>query len=284
MIKQYYLLAKPGMVYGNAISAVAGFLFASKGTFNPLLFVTTIAGIGLVIASACVFNNYLDREIDKKMQRTFKRPLVSGLISSKNSLIYGATLGLVGFVVLFIFTNSLTLALGFIGWFFYVSVYGFVKRKSTYGTLVGSISGSMPLIGGYCAVTNNFDTAALMLFTIMTIWQMPHFYAIAVYRLDDYTKAKLPVLPVVRGTNVTKWEIIIYIIAFLVAIYFLFYYHYAGYTYIIIMLGLGLYWLKLSINGLYTANDELWGRSVFKFSLVIILVFCVLISVSFWLP
>ncbi len=284
MIKQYYLLAKPGMVYGNAISAVAGFLFASKGNFNLLLFITTITGISLVIASACTFNNYLDREIDKKMQRTIKRPLALGLISPKNALIYGTFLGLVGFVLLFIFTNLLTLALGFIGWFFYVIIYGFFKRRSTYGTLVGSIAGSMPIVGGYCAVTNNFDTAALLLFIIMTMWQMPHFYAIAIYRLDDYIKAKIPVLPVKKGVNVAKWDIIIYIIAFLVAIYLLFYYHYTGYTYIIIMLGLGLYWFKLSINGLHTTNETLWGKSVFKFSLITLMVFCLLLCLSFWLP
>ncbi len=284
MFKHYYLLAKPGMVYGNTISAIAGFLFASKGNFNLILFVTTILGISLVIASACVFNNYLDREIDKKMLRTSKRPLVMGSISPLHALIYGTILAILGFGLLLIFTNLLTLALGFIGWFFYVAIYGFVKRRSTFGTLVGSVSGSMPLVGGYCAVTNQFDTAALLLFIIMTIWQMPHFYAIAIYRLADYKKAGLPVLPVVKGTNITKVDIIIYVLAFLVASYLLFFYHYAGYIYLIIMLGLGLYWLRLSTIGLHTSNDELWGRSVFKFSLIILLVFCVLLSFSYWLP
>jgi len=217
MIKDYYSLTKPGIIFGNAIPAVAGFFLASKGHPNAGLFIAMLVGISFVIASACVFNNYIDRDIDKFMARTKKRALPTGIISGRNALLYAIVLGVIGFSLLLFYTNLLTTFVGFVGFFVYIVLYGISKRRSVYGTIVGSIAGAVPPVVGYVAVTNNFDMGALLLFLILVIWQMPHFYAIAIFREDDYAAASIPVLPIKQGIKATKIHMVLYIAAFLIA-------------------------------------------------------------------
>ncbi len=284
LIKTYYNLAKPGMVYGNATSAIAGFLLASKGVINFELFLGMLTGICLVMAGGCVFNNYIDRGLDAKMARTQKRALVQKLISLQNAIIYATILSLLGISILMLTTNLLTTAIALLGLFFYVVMYGIWKRKSVHGTLIGSISGSIPPVIGYCAVTNNFDTGALLLFLILTFWQMPHFYAIAIYRLDDYASAGLPVLPVKSGIKNTKTQMLFYISAFILAVVALKAFNYAGYIYLLVMLIISLVWLKKAIDGFKTSKNEIWAKGMFRFSLIVLLTFCAMISLTAWLP
>src|SRR5579871_4902777 len=163
LFKAYYYLIKPGIVYSNMLAAIAGFFLAARGNVSVSLLLALIFGLGLVIASACVFNNYFDREIDAKMDRTQNRALVQKIIHTQNALVYGFILGLLGFISLIFFTNLLTAFIGFIGFIFYVFLYTFGKRRTVYGTLIGSISGAVPPVAGYCAVTNHFDFAAFLL-------------------------------------------------------------------------------------------------------------------------
>lgn len=284
MFRSYYFLTKPGIVYGNALSAVAGFFLATKSTFNPLLFIATLLGISLVIASACVFNNYLDRDIDAKMERTKRRALVAKSIRVRNAMIFGIVLGILGVLVLFLFTNLLTLFVGVIGFIFYVLVYGYAKRKSVHGTLIGSISGSMPLVGGYTAVADHIDSGTIILFFIMAAWQMPHFYAIAIYRLHDYQKAHIPVLPAVKGIQQTRIQIILYIIIFFVMSLLLTFFHYTGYIYALIMFSVCSYWLWLAFHNHGTGDTTEWAKGVFRFSLIVLLTFCFLLIINVLLP
>ena len=284
MIKTYYLLTKPGIIYGNSINTAGGFLLAAKGVIDPLLFLAALIGTAFVIGSACVFNNYIDREIDEKMARTKKRALVTGDIPVKNALIFGTLLGILGFLILFSYTNLLTGVIGVIGVVMYVVVYGYFKRRTVHGTLIGSISGAIPPVAGYTAVTNSVDTGAILLFLILVFWQMPHFYAIAVYRLEDYKKAGIPVLSVVKGIPTTKKQILFYTAGFILASLLLSFFGYTGYTYAIVIGILGLWWLKMAIDGFKTENDIQWARKVFKFSLIVTLVFSALISLEVVLP
>ena len=284
MIKTYYLLTKPGIIYGNSINTAGGFLLAAKGVIDPLLFLAALIGTAFVIGSACVFNNYIDREIDEKMARTKKRALVTGDIPVKNALIFGTLLGILGFLILFSYTNLLTGVIGVIGVVMYVVVYGYFKRRTVHGTLIGSISGAIPPVAGYTAVTNLIDTGAILLFLILVFWQMPHFYAIAVYRLEDYKKAGIPVLSVVKGISTTKKQILFYTAGFILASLLLSFFGYTGYTYAIVIGILGLWWLKMAIDGFKTENDIQWARKVFKFSLIVTLVFSALISLEVVLP
>lgn len=194
MFKTYYQLAKPGIVYGNVFTALAAFLFASRWSFGWGLFIATMAGIGLVIASACVFNNYLDREMDKKMERTKTRALASGTISATAALAYASALGIVGFVLLFAFVNILTGAVALVGFIVYVCAYTPLKRRTSLALYVGAVAGAMPILAGYTAVTDRLDSTAVWLFVFLFLWQLPHFIAIAVYRFDEYGAAGVPLV------------------------------------------------------------------------------------------
>jgi protoheme IX farnesyltransferase len=283
-IKEYYELTKPGIVYGNALTVIAGFLLASRGHVNLWLLVATVLGISLVIASACVFNNYIDRDIDKKMSRTKKRALALGVISGSAALVYGTILGVFGFGILALYTNALTVWIGLFAMAMYVVVYGIAKRRSPFGTVVGSVSGALPPVIGYAAVTNTLDLGALLLFLILMVWQMPHFYAIAIYRHKEYAAAGIPVLPVKKGMRTAKRQIIAYIVGFIVVAMLLNIFHYTGIMYAIVMLALGGVWLVKGLKGLHHNDDVAWARGMFFFSLIVLTVFCVLLSVDVFLP
>lgn len=173
MFKQYLQVTKPGIIFGNLISVIGGFLLASKGSIDYPLFIYTLVGVSLVVASGCVFNNYIDRDIDRKMERTKNRVLVKGLISPAVSLVYATLLGIAGFMLLWFGANPLACWLGVMGFVVYVGVYSlYMKRHSVYGTLIGSLSGAAPSVIGYCAVTGEFDSGAAILLAIFSLWQM----------------------------------------------------------------------------------------------------------------
>jgi heme o synthase len=284
MIRAYYQLTKPGIIRGNVMTATGGFLLAANGHIAIGLYSAAMVGVTAIIASACVTNNYIDREIDKKMQRTQKRALATGEISVASALLFAAVLGVIGFVSLALFVNSLTLLLGVIAFVFYVGIYGYAKRRSPLGTLVGSVPGAMSVTAGYTAVTNRLDAGAALLFLIMVAWQMPHFYAIAIYRLKEYKAADLPVLPSVRGIRQTKNQIVLFMCLYVAAVCALFVAGYGGWTYLIVMLGVSGWWLLVAAKGLHTPKSDAWARKVFGVSLAVLTTFSVMISVNAWLP
>lgn len=283
-LKTYYQLTKPGIIYGNIMNTAAGFLLAARWHFSPWLLFATLVGTALVIASACTFNNYIDRGIDTKMARTRQRALVSGQISGQNALIFATCVGLLGFVVLGLYTNALTVYLGLLALFTYVVLYGFSKRRSVHGTLVGSVAGALPPVAGYTAVTGGLDSGAVILFLILVCWQMPHFYAIAMYRLNDYKAAGLPVLPVKSGNRATKLQIIVYISLFIAACVWLTVAGRTGYVFASVMAIMGLYWLSTGLAGFSTKDDNKWARQMFGVSLRVIMVLAILLSVGSILP
>lgn len=266
----YYLITKPGIILGNLITLAAGFLLASKGQIDFALFLVTLIGLALIIASACVFNNFIDRPIDKKMQRTKNRALVTGAIPEKNAIVFAIILGVLGYVILYLYTNLLTVIVAGIGFFIYVVLYSLWKRHTIYGTAIGSIAGAIPPVVGYCAVSNRFDLGALILFAILVLWQMPHFFSIALYHLDDYTAAQMPLLPIKKGALRTKIHMLIYIIGFIGASVMLSLFNYTGDLFLIIVVALGLFWLALCLKGFKSSNDQVWGCQMFRLSLFII--------------
>ena len=173
-IKNYLLVAKPGIVFGNLISAAAGFFLASKGLVDSVALPATLIGISLVVASGCVFNNCVDRKIDRKMVRTRNRALAKGLISLKIAVSYATILGIAGMALLCAVTNLLSVVIVAAGLVIYVGVYSlYMKRSSVYSTLIGSLAGATPPLAGYCAVTGRFDMGAVLLLSIFSLWQMP---------------------------------------------------------------------------------------------------------------
>ncbi len=284
MLRYYYTLAKPGLVYGNVFTTVAGFLYGSQLHIVPPLFLATIFGMALVIASACVFNNYLDQDIDQKMARTRDRVLVSGAVSNTSALVYGSALGVVGFLLLYVYVNPLSFWVALFGFFVYVFAYTFLKRVSHFGVIVGSVAGAVPITVGYIAATNQINLASFLLFLILMLWQMPHFYAISIYRMKEYTEAEIPVLPAKKGMRVTKIYIAGYIAAFTVTCVSLSMFGFAGRTYLVVTSIVGIVWLARALQGFRTTDDSKWARGLFFFSLIVIVVFSCVLSVAQLLP
>ncbi|MGP1959113.1 MAG: heme o synthase [Arsenophonus sp. NC-CH8-MAG3] len=282
LMKQYLLVTKPGIVFGNLISIIGGFLLAAKGRIDYPLFIATLIGVSLVVASGCVFNNYIDRDIDRIMERTKNRPLVKGLIAPKICLIYASILGISGITLLYITTNILAVSLTIIGFIIYVSIYSlYMKRKSVYGTMIGSLSGAAPPLIGYCAVADQFDLGALILLFIFSLWQIPHTYAITIFRFKDYKTANIPVLPVIKGILIAKAHIVLYILAFMVATIMLTITGYTGYKYLIVAATVSLCWIGIAISGFKNHNDDrLWARKLFIFSIIGIIALSVMMSID----
>jgi protoheme IX farnesyltransferase len=284
MIQKYYDLAKPGIVYGNVFTTLASFLFASHWHAPLVLFLATMSGVALVIASACVVNNYTDRNIDQKMARTSSRAFAVGGVSTMWAFVYALVLGCTGAFMLFQYLNLLTMCIALCGFVIYVGPYGLAKRMSHWGTVVGSVAGAAPIVAGYTAVVGRLDATALILFVILALWQMPHFYAIALYRLDDYAKAKIPVLPVQHGVRTTKIYIVMYTTAFGVALLSLGVCGYAGRAYTAGAALVGGAWLWFALRGLVFEHYAPWARKFFFASLIVLVLFCAMLALSPLLP
>ena len=282
MIKHYFFVTKPGIILGNIITAAGGFLLAAGGRFDAADLLWTLAGISLIVASGCVLNNCCDRHVDRMMRRTRHRALARGLMSPAAAVRYAALLGLVGAALLWATTPWLTVAIAAAGWVIYAGIYSlYLKRRSVYATLVGSLAGAAPPLAGYCAASHRFDTGALILLSIFSLWQIPHSYAIAVFRYDDYAAAAIPVLPVSKGLAAAKKHILAYIVAFSAAALMPTIGGYTGFGYFAAAAATGASWLGLACWGYQRQDNRGWARRLFIFSILGITTLAVMMSVDF---
>jgi protoheme IX farnesyltransferase len=282
MYRPYLQLTKPGIVIGNLIAVTGGFLLASHGSVDWFRGALVALGVSLVVASGCVINNLIDRDIDALMARTRNRPMVTGRVSVALALLYGVVLGVAGVGVLYGSAGCfLPVALVLVGYVVYVGLYSlYMKRNSIHGTLIGSIAGAMPPVVGYCAASGRFDAAALTLLAMYSLWQMPHSYAIAIFRAQDYRAASIPVLPVVRGFAAAKRQMVLYIASFTSVTLMLGVLGYAGKVYMLAALLAGLYWFRLGLAGRTAGNEARWARKVFLASIAVVTVLSVAMSVD----
>ncbi len=284
ILGEYYTLTKPGIIYGNALTAAAGFFIAAGRDVDFKLFLLMLFGSSLIVAAGCVFNNIIDRDIDAMMERTKNRPMVRGVITLHNATAFGIFLTLIGGTLLH-FTNNLALAVALFGLFIYVVAYSlWGKRNSVHGTLIGAVAGAIPPVIGYTAVTNSLDLGAFLLFLILMTWQMPHALAIAIRRIDDYRAAHIPVMPLALDIRAAKAEMFCYSVAFFLATFALSFKGYAGFSFHIVMAALSLIWFVQILVGFWAKDDQQWAKKVFLFSLVIICAFCLLSAFNAILP
>ncbi|WP_291368550.1 heme o synthase [Acinetobacter sp. UBA5934] len=278
MLKKYLFLTKPGILFGNFVTTLGGFLLAAQGSVDFLLLLITLLGTTLVVASGCVVNNIIDQDIDQKMQRTQNRAMVKKSISVPVALVYAFVLGFIGFSILWFWVNEYAFLFAVIGFVVYVGFYSlWTKRTTIHQTIVGSISGAAPPVIGYTAVANQFDMGALLIFIGYALWQMPHSWAIAIYRFDDYKNAGIPILPVARSIYRTKIECVIYILLFAAVLNGLYCFGYTNVFFLITFNALTAYWFYLSIIGFKAENDQLWAKRFFLYSVILI----TLLSLSF---
>lgn len=216
MLRDYWQVTKPGIITGNLLAVTMGFFLAAGGRGQWDLLAVTLLGIALVIASACVLNNVLDRDLDRRMARTQARVLASGAMPPRVALLYAMALGAAGGALLLGRVHPLAVALVLGGFAVYVGVYTvYLKRRSAWATAVGSLAGAAPPLAGYCAVSGQLDGRAALLGLAFCLWQVPHFHAIAIRRLADYRAAAVPVWPVSHGVAAARRQMLGCIAAYL---------------------------------------------------------------------
>jgi heme o synthase len=261
---------KTGIIKSNLIPMIAALMLAlytyelNFVEYIPAI-IFSILGSAAVIGAAGAYNNVYDRDIDKIMPRTKTRPTVTGELSAKTVIIAATILLIVGLVLLYL-ASPLAALMGFLGVFFYVVPYTmWTKRRTIWNTEVGSISGAMPPLIGWAAVAPDiWHPAAWALFLIMVIWQMPHFYAIAIRKKEDYAAASIPMLPVAKGEKRTYIQSNIYLVLLCLSS-FLFLPLSLGLT--IVSFVLGVIWLYMSIVASKQQEEKKWANKMFAYSL-----------------
>ncbi|HAQ07468.1 MAG TPA: protoheme IX farnesyltransferase [Bacillus bacterium] len=268
-LKDFLALIKVGIVNSNAMTTFTGLWLAlhfSGARFLDSidLILATLIGSSLIVAGSCSLNNYIDRDIDHLMERTKGRPTVTGKVQPAKVALMSFLL--IGIGTAFLFTTTVTAAvIGIFGVFSYVVLYTmWSKRQYVSNTIVGSISGAVPPLIGWAAVDPSLDVMAWVLFAIVFIWQPPHFYALAMRRVEEYRAAGIPMLPVVKGFKATRKSIFIWIAALLPLPFFL---PSLGIPFFVLATVLNIGWLALGIYGLKFKDDMKWAKLMFVYSL-----------------
>ena len=267
VLKNYLELTKPKVVLMMLITAIIGMLLASKTLPSIYLVIISMIGIGLCASSAATINQIIDRNIDANMTRTSKRPLPQGEITTLNASLFAFALMATGTAILISQVNILTAALtvaSLIGYAFIYTV--FLKRATPQNIVIGGLAGAAPPLLGWTSVTNSIDPNALLLVLIIFVWTPPHFWALAIYRKDDYARESIPMLPVTHGIRFTKLQIILYTILLVLVSLLPFIVLMSGNIYLFSAVGLGIFYLYSSIK-MYLTDDEEYPMTSFKYSI-----------------
>ena len=209
--RDYYEMCKPRVVMLMILTSLVGMFLAVPGmvSFDVLIFGNL--GIALVAASGAVVNHFIDRKIDIKMKRTHNRPLPQGRVDPRGTIIFAITIGVMGMAILLVWVNPLCAWLTLASFIGYAFIYtGYLKHATPQNIVIGGLSGAMPPLLGWSAVTGSIEPDALILVLIIFSWTPPHFWALALHRKDEYAKSGVPMLPVTHGEQVTKVHIIAY--------------------------------------------------------------------------
>ena len=211
LIRPYISLMKLRIIVLLLITALGSLFVVSKGVPNWTITIAVLVGGALIAGGANCINQYLDRDIDAKMPRTQKRPIPSNLISGTNTLLFGLFITLIGFVFLSTLANVLSAVCALIGSLFYIFIYTiWLKRRSSQNIVIGGAAGAVPPLVASLAVTNEITVNAWLMFLLIFLWTPPHFWALALILKDDYKRANIPMLPVVKGEKFTRWNILGY--------------------------------------------------------------------------
>lgn len=269
---QYLELCKPRVVVLIVFTAVVG-MFLSVPGWPPLVsLLAGTLGIGLAASSAAAVNHLLDHRIDAKMARTKRRPLASGKLTEKNVLVFALSLGVLAMVILVALVNPLTAALTFLSLIGYAIVYTvWLKRATPQNIVIGGAAGAAPPVLGWTAITGSLDPQALLLFLIIFIWTPPHFWALAIYRKDEYALVDIPMLPVTHGAAFTRLQILLYTVLLIIVTTLPYLTHMSGIVYLagVTVLNLGFLWYALRMM---VSKDILLPMHTFAFSITYLMV------------
>ena len=266
--RQYLELTKPRVVALIVFTAIIGMFLAVPGMVPWRPLVSGTIGIWLAAASAAAINHLIDQRIDRVMARTAHRPLATGALTPRQVLVFAVLLGVLSMAILIFLVNPLTAALTFASLIGYAIVYtGWLKRATPQNIVVGGIAGAAPPILGWAAVTGQVHPYALLLCLIIFVWTPPHFWALAIFRRDDYSRAQVPMLPVTHGVVYTRWHVLYYTILLVVVTVLPYLTGMSGLFYLGGALVLGAGFLYYAIVLLDPPN-ELFPMKVFNYSIV----------------
>ena len=282
---QYYQLTKPRVVALIVFTAVVGMFLAVPGMVPINALVWGTLGIGLAAASAATVNHLLDQRIDAMMARTRHRPLPTGQLDSGQVLAFATFLGAASMFVLIVFVNTLTAVLTFVSLIGYAVVYTvYLKRATPQNIVIGGAAGAAPPVLGWVAVTGQVEPAALLLFLIIFVWTPPHFWALALYRREDYAAAGIPMLPVTHGVQYTRWQILFYTILLILVTIMPWLIRMSGAFYLGGALVLGGVFLYYAVRLLNPPNEQ-FAMKVFNYSVVYLMaLFAFLLADHYLMP
>ena len=269
--RQYYALTKPRVVQLIVFCALIGMVLAVPGLPDGsqlLLGLWGCAGIWLVAGAAAAFNCLVEKTIDAKMKRTAWRPTAKGELSDRQALVFSALLCGIGSAMLYLLVNPLTMWLTFATFVGYAIVYTVILKPLTpQNIVIGGASGAMPPVLGWSTMTGDVGPEALILFLIIFLWTPPHFWALALYRVDDYRKSGLPMLPVTHGNAFTRLQILLYTLVLLAACLMPFIYGMSGWLYLFFAVLLNIGFIGYAV-ALWRQYSDALARKTFRFSLI----------------
>ena len=283
MVRDLIALTKPAIMSLLLLTALGGMFLAERGVPPFGLLAATLIGGAAASGGAASLNQYFDRDIDERMRRTRKRPLPAHRISNGVAIWWGIGLNVVAFVVLAVFTNVLAAALAIGGTVFYILVYTiWLKRSTAQNIVIGGAAGAIPPLVGWAAITGSLDLAAWLLFAIIFFWTPAHFWALALLIRDDYERAGVPMLPVVRGDEATAWNILAYAASLLPLTLLLFIIGGLGYVYLAAAIVLGAVFIAYAFRLLRSGvvRRRAMARAVYLYSLLYLALLFVAIMVD----
>lgn len=268
---QFYALTKPRVVQLIVFCALIGMVLAVPGVprwSDVALAVIACVGIWLVAGAAAAFNCIVEQHIDARMRRTAWRPTAKGQLSNTQTLIFSGVLCALGSVILYVWVNPLTMWLTFATFVGYAVIYTVVLKPLTpQNIVIGGASGAMPPVLGWAAITGQVGAEALILFLIIFLWTPPHFWALALYRVEDYRKSGLPMLPVTHGNEFTRLQILLYTIVLFAACLMPFVFQMSGWFYLLVATVLSVMFCAYGW-ALWREYSDALARKTFRFSLI----------------
>jgi len=265
---QYYALTKPRVVQLIVFCALIGMLLAEPGWPDLRLAGAATLGIWLVASAAAAFNCLVEQHIDARMARTAWRPTAKGELTTLQTLLFSAVLCAAGSAVLYLWVNPLTMGLTFATFVGYAVVYTMVLKPLTpQNIVIGGASGAMPPVLGWAAMRNDVGPEALMLCLIIFLWTPPHFWALALYRAEDYRKSGLPMLPITHGAEFTRLQVLLYTLVLFAATLLPFIHGMSGWIYLASAFVLGLMFMAYAFQ-LWRDYSDALARRTFRFSIL----------------
>lgn len=265
--RQFWVLTKPRVTQLAVFCAVIGMFLATPGMVPTSILIGGVAGIWLLAGAAFAMNCLIEQAVDAKMKRTAWRPSATGEISPFHITIFSIVLGSIGMFILWNFTNPLTMWLTVATFVGYAVIYTWLLKPATpQNIVIGGFSGAMPPALGWAAVTNSVPAEAWLLVLIIFVWTPPHFWALALYRRDDYVQSGLPMLPVTHGERFTLLNILLYTLILIAATLLPYIYGMSGLVYLISALVLGFIFLAYVV-ALFISYSDTLAKKTFRFSI-----------------